>query len=1181
MLSKPPAFEGIEYPYEKLTDRRFEKLLYHIFDRDIRNGIYQGQYDKVDLMSGVGERGRDSILYLKGAKVGVIQCKKHSRRLAKPEAAREVIKFVLHYLKDDSLITDPDNLTYYLAASKDFTEPAIDLLSDFGAKITDEQDIRAWTIKVIGDSKSLQTLNFDDTKDALFRILCSIEVQKITPDDLDYKLGLYPDLLPLFFEVQKVKVISDSTVLSTVPRTERPLLDHAPVGREADIAWLREDSGDKLLVGQPGSGKTFLLYKLAREGRGFFVRNRECGEIAAAIRSWQPNLLIVDDAHTHANYELLVDLVQIRRELGVQFSILASCWPGDGGRIAEALTLTEQRVRRLDLLTRDKIVEVIKIAGIYGPDEFVREIVDQAEGRPGLAVTLTQLCRQGGVREVVLGDALSRSVLKFFKPIVGRRASVVLAAFSIGGDSGMPMKAIARELNLKEIELWEILTELSAGGVIWQIGRHCLSVRPATLRHALVRDVFFKGLPLLPIERLFAQAPDLSHVARTLIGAKALGADVPQELLIGILEQARSNDEWRRYAGLGHDEASWVLQNHPAKIIVVARSALHNAPGMAIPLLLEQAIGDQRPLHSTTEHPLRLIEDWIHDGRPDTGQMFRRRNILFESARDWLSSGGDTDVGLRAFQSILSPKFKYHTTGPGMGNKVTIHYGYPSMDEMLAIQSLWPKILEVTRTTEIVNWEPIRRMAEAWAYPGRVNVKISSEVHQTMCSFAGQMLRDLVSLAQDHPGVMHWASQVAEHLDLDIKILLDLHFEVLYPVEDLEDWKAAEKRQKSAVCKLAKAWTKLDPVQVAKWIASIEREARLTDIGWPRWTPFLCAEIAATTASPNTWIQAMIDANATSDLVEPLLCRAAEIDEPGWVELAFACLQRPRLRAATISLALTLSDPPENLLAAVLQKVDGYAKLVEIHCIRNQVPEHLVGRLLRHESAAIASAAAQGEWHADPEGSVRDSLHEDWREVVIHRVSIGHWLGKVLKDDPLLAYGWLEARMAEQTPRLFSHYKVAVEAAVNALDIEARRRILHRVPETYGVEELVACLVGENLALYRELLNDERLKRLHLVPLVGHPEGVWMEKAKLALDAGYSFEEVAGAVRSYPLMVVSWSGKESTMWAEWVEQFDRLCSHEDARIRKVGEAGRARAKASRDRAVEQERDEAIYGIEWR
>ena len=121
-------------------------------------------------------------------------------------------------------------------------------------------------------------------------------------------------------------------------------------------------------------------------------------------------------------------------------------------------------------------------------------------------------------------------------------------------------------------------------------------------------------------------------------------------------------------------------------------------------------------------------------------------------------AGGDTDVGLRAFQSVLSPKFEYHTTDPGMGNKVTIHYGYPSTDEMLAIQSLWSKVLEAIKMIEVVDWEPIHSMTEAWAYPGRVNVKVSPETSHTMRSFAGRMLRDIVSLAKDRPGVLHWTS---------------------------------------------------------------------------------------------------------------------------------------------------------------------------------------------------------------------------------------------------------------------------------------------------------------------------------------------------------------------------------------------------------------------------------------
>jgi hypothetical protein len=51
-----------------------------------------------------------------------------------------------------------------------------------------------------------------------------------------------------------LNLTSAPPALSAVPLTERPLLTHTLVGREADLFWLRQNSGDRLLVGQPGSG---------------------------------------------------------------------------------------------------------------------------------------------------------------------------------------------------------------------------------------------------------------------------------------------------------------------------------------------------------------------------------------------------------------------------------------------------------------------------------------------------------------------------------------------------------------------------------------------------------------------------------------------------------------------------------------------------------------------------------------------------------------------------------------------------------------------------------------------------------------------------------------------------------------------------------------------------------------
>jgi hypothetical protein len=918
-----------------------------------------------------------------------------------------------------------------------------------------------------------------------------------------------------------------------------------------------------------------------RSDRKSRVVSTDRGEIANGIRLQHPAILVVDDAS--ATRELLVDLRQLREQLGAEFLILASCWPSDRQEIAQMLNLPESRVHHLDLLTRDQIVEVVKGIGLYGPNELIREIVNQAEGRPGLAVTLAHLCLQGGVRQVAFGDALSDSFLKFFEPRIGETASAILAAFSVGGNAGMSMKVVALGLGLNLPDVRQAVVKLDADGVVFEVDQHHISIRPPAFRHALVRETFFKGVTSLPIEPLLAQVPDLSEAVRTLIGAKARGAAVPYELLIKTLERVYSPDAWKEYVSLGRDEAVWVLTHHPERLISIARPALRRAPEVVLPLLLDRAVGNQRELHSTPEHPLRLLGDWVSAGRPGTGEAVRRRQLLLQAVLLWLSAGGDAQVGLRALQFVLSPAFRDHVVDPGVGNKVTIHFGYLSRSEITDVQSLWPRVLDAMRIVDITNWGPVRDMVETWAYPGRVNVQIPREMYERIRAFAGRMLLDIVSLAEDHPGVRHWANQIGRNLGLEAEIPLERDFETLYPLKDYDDldgWRAAEARQKERVCELAEEWSQLSADQVVGRITLIELEARLAEIRWhSRWTSVLCFEIAERVSSPGDWIRAMIDAEATSDLAGPFLRKAAEMGDPAWMELVSACLDHPTLRTAAVSLVLTLPEPPEGLLSRVLMNLEGYAPLVETACLRNRVSEGVLEFLLRHEDPTIARAAAIGEWLAEPKGAVRDSLREAWREAAVEHVVDDHWLSDAFESDSRFAYDWLEARVRGRLPEFPTPaYEQAVKAAVRVLDIESRGRILRQVPATYEMAEFVVSLIGGDLVLYRELLCNDQLRPFHLAPLAGYPEGAWIEKAKLALDAGYSSKEVALAVYEPVGISVEWVGSESKMWSSWAERFDKLCSHEDERIREVGEAGKTHAVQNFARALSWERGEAIYGI---
>jgi hypothetical protein len=91
-------------------------------------------------------------------------------------------------------------------------------------------------------------------------------------------------------------------------------------------------------------------------------------------------VVIVNNAHLDVG--LVVELHQLREETGAHFSNVATAWNGAGDEVAVVLNLTDSDARKLRLLTRDEIVEVVHNSGIRGSTELVRAIVDQAEGRP-------------------------------------------------------------------------------------------------------------------------------------------------------------------------------------------------------------------------------------------------------------------------------------------------------------------------------------------------------------------------------------------------------------------------------------------------------------------------------------------------------------------------------------------------------------------------------------------------------------------------------------------------------------------------------------------------------------------------------------------------------------------------------------------------------------------------------
>jgi hypothetical protein len=444
------------------------------------------------------------------------------------------------------------------------------------------------------------------------------------------------------------------------------------------------------------------------------------------------------------------------------------------------------------------------------------------------------------------------------------------------------------------------------------------------------------------------------------------------------------------------------------------------------------------------------------------------------------------------------------------------------------------------------------------------------------------MLHDIVATQTGRPSVAAWASGLATHLGAEGFPLPDAEFLDLFPGRDFnstEHWREVEARQAARVQEMAAEWSLRDPHAVAGRLAYLEEEARIANLAWPRWTPILCEGIAQLVASPLTWARALMGVNTGYDLVAPFLRAAYGKQEPEWAKIVEQCLSHGTYKWAAIPMVLALDQPPEGILMRTLSSLPGAGELIKILCLRGEVPVDTLSRLLKHDDPLIAAAAAYGEWNADPRSVVRPALLDDWREAVRQASDDDdYWLREVFVADPSLAYEWLRRRLPEHSATVYRRER-AVNGAIGVLDTDQRLSLLQMLDkDSLGGHEMVFRLVGNDLGLYRELLSDEGAKAWHLAPLSGTPEGAWIEKASLALDAGYEPREIARAAYGYPVMTIEWVGKESAKWSEWASKFESLLQHVDQGIRSVGEAGKGIADRRIPGALEEERDEEVYGI---
>ncbi|NIF20178.1 hypothetical protein [Candidatus Pantoea multigeneris] len=193
-------------PFSELGDREFELLCYLLVKNEIECGE-QKNLTSISLMQGVSERGRDCSLYYNGTVRGLIQCKKLQGRMSRPQALREVIKFLLFSIIDGELLPEPDFFEYKLYVSNDLAETTNSLIHSYTVEIEKEIQsgaIRKYTKDVVSEYETFKIFESDLPVTKIIELLRRISLSASNATDLTMRVHKHDSLLSLFFNVKTV-----------------------------------------------------------------------------------------------------------------------------------------------------------------------------------------------------------------------------------------------------------------------------------------------------------------------------------------------------------------------------------------------------------------------------------------------------------------------------------------------------------------------------------------------------------------------------------------------------------------------------------------------------------------------------------------------------------------------------------------------------------------------------------------------------------------------------------------------------------------------------------------------------------------------------------------------------------------------------------------------------------------
>jgi hypothetical protein len=977
---------------------------------------------------------------------------------------------------------------------------------------------------------------------------------------------------------------------------------------------------DLVVTGQPGVGKTRLVAALNEVV--FVDPHAGIGQIADDLRAEPPRLVVLDDAGQHQ--DVLRGLVRLRRTERdlLTFRIIAVCWPDEDVQIHDVLgSASTVDVPLMERAAIDEIVTGMGVTSLIAREQ----IVEQAQGRPGWAITLAAMfTSQRTWASLFDGQVLLGEVQRYLRQTSAPNGAIELLAMiaAVGAITLGDLPAVAEELGLGRPEARELLTRSAHAGLVDITqrfdGERIYRVRPQMLADALVADrVFRAAVPPFTLPALTDAWPEHAReLARVAISSTQLGADdarpTARHLMLRLQNaNASSGGLERDYAMLdaraARETLGWILE----------RFAVHQAAGRltygafedetetcaliarrydnrdAVRLLLDAALIYQGPTNRSSD-PLSRLKEAIEHFHPELDASSETlRRIAADELDAWVAGRSDDPAAWHTYEQalagVLTPYRRTAIGSPGDSSQFTLYEGVIGEADIDALhQRVWPKIqtrLEHASSTTVK--EAIAAVAE-WLRIGSGRGmpfgggSYPQAIVDAALRLATALVRDLESRASRDPGLCALLLRTAElcgmHLDLEI----DDQYAAFFAPFDRADTATSTRALKDGIARTTSGWDLTDPRQITGRLAQIKSALALAHVNWPDRIAIACEQFARTGERLAEWIDAAVDSGlfpSADPFIDMLIEHGGALPDA----VVQKALATPHARPSILTALLAGNDEAHAALAIELLTVDD-GRLLDTLALRQELPPQRLRAVLTAAAPAARArfALALFTMPSDATHFPPTEIAAPWREAIVgldiiqgateDQGDIGRLFDYLVTHEPEIAQDF--ARRALQ---LFVDSR-------GRRDLKAITDRLHLLPPDFKTAvlaepayqpirfALIGFLVGSDTTWTSEMLRSGALTSADV--LVGHT-GFGREElsiaqlAQLLVPYGVDPAQIAEQAQ-----FGVYRGNESTFFDSLASRFAEYASSDDPHIALVGRSGvemftersaQARAKESRER----------------